>query len=410
MVIFSYIMFVSFGLLFYSGCSCDNKTKEKSRKTTVKQKPILVDAALRSRLADFARQPRVKGQFGFHVYDLTADKPVFSFNERQAMSSASCLKLLSGVAGLHLLGAKYLYQTSVYMRGRVEKGVLKGDVAFQAGLDPQLQGTDMRKFAKAVKNRGVARIDGKLYVDLTLTEPVESEPHWYPWDLSFSRYGLLYKGHERVVKELKAALRGQGVSVADSQVVMGGVPQGARCVYRYYRPIEQVTRRMWKNSSNIQATGMLYTIGNKANPNADPVLAGVDYLRTFLSDTLGLKDSALVIHDGCGLCTHNHLSPVSLTTILRFGYKHKPIYDRLYNDLPVAGVDGTLRREMTGAETRGKIRAKTGTLSHPYGISSLAGYCKGSNGHLLAFAIMDTEMSVLDARVLQRKLCEAMVQ
>ena len=76
----------------------------------------------------------------------------------------------------------------------------------------------------------------------------------------------------------------------------------------------------------------------------------------------------------------------------------------------MSGVDGTLAREMTGQKTRGKIRAKTGTLSHPYGISSLAGYCKGANGHMLAFAIMDSEMSVLDARVLQRKLCEVLVK
>lgn len=407
---FSYIMFMSLGLLLYSGCSCDSKTEKENGKTTIEQTPVAVDTALRSRLVDFARQPRVNGQFGFHVYDLTADKPVFGFNERQAMSSASCMKLLSGVAGLHLLGTNHMYQTSVYMRGRVEEGMLKGDVAFRAGLDPQLQAPDMRKFAKAIKSKGISKIGGRLYVDLTLTEPVESEAHWYPWDLSFSRYGLLYKGHERVVRELKAALRGQGVSVADSQVVMGAVPQDARCIYRLLRPINHVTRRMWKNSSNIQATGMLYTIGHKVNPNADPILAGVDYLRTFLSDTLGLKDSTLVIHDGCGLCTHNHLSPLALTTILRFGYRHKPIYDRLYDELPIAGVDGTLRREMTGAKTRGKIRAKTGTLSHPYGISSLAGYCMGSNGHLLAFAIMDTEMSVLDARVLQRRLCEAMVK
>jgi D-alanyl-D-alanine carboxypeptidase/D-alanyl-D-alanine-endopeptidase (penicillin-binding protein 4) len=406
---FSYIIFMSIAFLLYSGCSCDNKTKN-NRKTIIQQQPVLIDTALRSRLVDFANRPRVEGQFGFHVYDLTADKPVYGFNERLAMSSASCLKLLTGVAGLHLLGTNYMYRTCVYTRGRVERGVLKGDVAFQAGLDPQLQGPDLIKFAKAVKDKGISKIGGKLYVDLTLTEPVESEPHWYPWDLSFSRYGLLYKGHERVVKELKAVLRARGISVADSQVVMDSVPRDVHCIYRYYRPINHVIRRMWKNSSNTQATAMLYTIGHKVNLRADPVLAGVDYLRTFLSDTLGLKDSTLVIHDGCGLCTHNHLSPLALTTVLRFGYQHRPIYNILYNELSIAGVDGTLRREMTGVKTRGKIRAKTGTLSHPYGISSLAGYCKGSNGHLLAFAIMDTEMSVLDARVLQRKLCEAMVK
>jgi D-alanyl-D-alanine carboxypeptidase/D-alanyl-D-alanine-endopeptidase (penicillin-binding protein 4) len=265
-------------------------------------------------------------------------------------------------------------------------------------------------FAKALRRKGIRRFDGRLYVDLLLSEPVKSEEHWYPWDLSFSRYGILYKGAPGVVRELKAALRNQGIGVADSQVVMGKVPQGSHGVFRFYRSIDRVTRRMWKNSSNTQSTSLLYTIGHRVNPKGDPVVSGVSYLRTFMRDSLGLKDSTLVIHDACGLCTHNHLSPVALTTILHYGYHHKPIYRMLYNELSIAGIDGTLRVEMSGAKTRGLIRAKTGTLSHPYGISSLAGYCRGSNGHTLAFAIMDSDMSVLDARVLQRKLCEALVE
>ena len=55
---------------------------------------------------------------------------------------------------------------------------------------------------------------------------------------------------------------------------------------------------------------------------------------------------------------------------------------------------------------KGKVHAKTGTLSHPYGISSLAGYAKAANGHTLCFALMDADMSVLDAHVLQKDLCE----
>ena len=366
--------------------------------------------SLRQRLSEFSIQPRTKGQFAFDVYDLTADKPVYGYNENQAMSSASCLKLLSGVAGLHLLGTDYFYKTSVYVRGDVKGGMLYGDLGFKIGLDPQIMAPDLAQFAKIIKNKGIGKLTGKLLIDLTITEPVRSEEHWYPWDLSFSRYGLFYKGEDRVVQAIKSALRMQGVQVVDSQVVMAVIPRGMRCVYQYKRSIGYVTQRMWKHSSNTQATAMLYTIGHHVNPHADPVLAGVDYLRTFLRDTLKLKDSSLVVHDGCGLCTYNHLSPRSLTSILRFGYLHKPIFQRLYSDLSVSGVDGTLLHSFQGPKTKGKIRAKTDTLSHPYGISSLAGYCQGSNGHLLAFAIMDTEMSVLDARVLQRKLCEALVE
>ena len=321
------------------------------------------------------------------------------------------MKLLSGVAGLKLLGADYHYWTGIFMRGSVgNEGRLNGDVAFRAGLDPQLMVPDLNVFANAIRQKGVRKIGGKLIVDLHITEPVKSEEHWYPWDLTFSKYGLFYKGGDRVVKALKASLRGNGVSVADSQIVMSSVPKGFTCLHVSRRQIDDVVKRMWKNSSNTQATAMLYTIGSRVNPKGNPVTAGVDYLRRFLADSLLLTSPSLCIHDGCGLCTHNRLSPIALTTILRYGYKDDAIRASLNRNLSISGNDGTLVREMAGPKLRGKIRAKTGTLSHPYGISSLAGFCEGSNGHTLAFAIMDSEMSVLDARVLQRRLCEAMVK
>ena len=80
-------------------CGNGSKNTGKDNKQPL-QNSIKIDNALRSRLADFAQKPRPKGNFGFHVYDLTADKPVYGYNENEAQSSASCMKLLSGVAGL----------------------------------------------------------------------------------------------------------------------------------------------------------------------------------------------------------------------------------------------------------------------------------------------------------------------
>ena len=393
-----------------SACSNGNKADaEHNDIDTINTIPV--DTALRNRLECFAQKPRPQGNFAFHVFDITADKPVYGCNDTLALPSASCMKLLSGIAGLHLLGSNYEYHTEMLTSGKVTPdGTLTGNIAFKAGLDPQLMAADLNDFSKAVKDCGVKKVEGKIYVDLTITEPVKSERHWYPWDLTFSKYGLLYKGGDKVVKNLKASLRAHGVAVADSQVVVAHAPKGMKVVHTVKRPIDDVVKRMWKNSSNTQATAMLYTIGHRENPEADPVASGVAYLRRFLHNDLGMTDRTLCIHDGCGLCIYNRLSPKALTTILRFGYKNKEIRASLERNLPVSGVDGTLAREMTGPKTRGKVSAKTGTLSHPYGISSLAGFCEASNGHLLAFAIMDSEMSVLDARVLQRKLCEELVK
>lgn len=391
------------------GCSSGQETPDTTAQKAENKIPI--DTALRSRLKDFAERPRPAGKFAFHVYDITAEKTVYGHNEDMSLPSASCMKLLSGVAGLHLMGCNYQYSTALYTRGTCKAdGVWEGDIAFRAGLDPQLMPADLTPFAKTLRQKGVKRVSGRIIVDLTITDPVQSEQHWYPWDLSFSRYGLLYKGAPRVMKHLKAALRAQGIAVADSQMVLGRTTRNFQCHYVHRLPIDEVVKRMWKNSSNTQATSMLYTIGHRANRKVHPVSAGVAYLRHFLQQELGLKDSTLVIHDGCGLCTHNRLSPSALTAILEYGYADSGIRSSLERNLSIAGVDGTLAREMGSSKLRGKIRAKTGTLSHPYGISSLAGLCEGSNGHVLAFAIMDSEMSVLDARVLQRKLCEALVK
>lgn len=406
-------IFFVFMMLIAAVCGCSKGAKnnlEHKAKAESSQN-IAIDNKLKERLENFAAGPRVKGKFAFCVYDLTAGKPVYGHCENQAMSSASCMKLLTGVAGLHLLGCNYRFANSVFVRGKVSgNGVLMGDVSFKFGLDPQFNAPDLHGYVQALKSRGVKKVAGRVVVDLAIKKPVESERHWYPWDLSFSRYGMLYKGAPLVVRSIKAAMRNCGISVADSQVVLNGVPKGSRSIYTGYLPIGEVIKRMWKNSSNTQATALLYAIGNRMAPNGDPVQAGVGYLRGFLRNELRQGDKALTVHDGCGLCTQNRLSPHALVEILKYGYGNKDIYRVLRDNLSIAGVDGTLAREMQNAKIRGKVRAKTGTLSHPYGISSLAGYCEAGNGHLLAFAIMDCEMSVLDARVLQRRLAEAMVK
>ncbi|MGM9706344.1 MAG: D-alanyl-D-alanine carboxypeptidase/D-alanyl-D-alanine-endopeptidase [Prevotella sp.] len=394
-------------------CSCHGCSHTPEDDSTAQPAmDIPIDTALQSRLHAFAQRPRPGGQLAFQVYDLTADKPVYGLNDTLALPSASCMKLVSGIAGLHLLGTGYHYETSLYLRGRISKatGTLDGDLTFKAGLDPQLMEADLHRFAKAAAQRGIRRIGGRLIVDLAIREPVSSEEHWFPWDLTFSKYGLLFKGGERVTRNLKAALRAQGIALRDSQVVEGRLPAGSRPIYHYRRSINPVVRRMWKNSSNTQATSLLYAIGQRYAPQRTPTEAGTDYLRRFVSQELGISSPQISIHDGCGLCIHNRLSPQALNAALRFGFNDSTIRASLMRNLAIAGREGTLAREMTGPLTRGRIIAKTGTLSHPYGISSLAGFCQTDDGHWMAFTIMDSEMSVLDARVLQRRLCETILK
>lgn len=421
-----YIFFLTAILLACMVGSCGHS--EKKGKVAEKPKNTLpVDPELKQRLADFAAKPRPSGRFGLYVYDLTAEKEVFEQDADHAQPLASCMKLLSGVAALHRLGANYKYVTSIYTCGTMDKDTLKGDISLKAGLDPQLKAEDFRMFTSELRRRGIRHIKGNVILDLSLKDAVKAEEHWFPWDLSFSNYGILFKGPDKIKTALRQALSASGIATKDEQYTLGTTPRGSRCRFRFIRSVDRVTQRMWKNSSNTQATSLLYTLGYEIAKDSLPggkaysvplggglgsgdtyAKVGVAYLRHFLREDLGQKDTALVVHDGCGLCTHNHLSPRAVAAILIYGYNHKPVYRRLMADLSISGVDGTLRRLLYDPRLNGKIHAKTGTLSHPFGISSLAGYCKGSDGHDLCFALLDSEMSVLDAHVLQRNLCLAL--
>lgn len=385
--------------------SCGKKAEDK-KEAAAAQQSLAVDKGLHDRLVKFENKPRCKGKLAMYVYDITAHKPLYGYNERLAIPSASCLKVVTAVAGMHLLGTDYRWSTTIFTRGQVVADTLRGDIGFFGRFDPQLRADDMDRFADALRRKGIKAVSGKVVLDLAMTDKIKSEEHWYPWDLAFSQYGVLYKGKNEVQRRLREALQRKGIRVKDSQFCLGRITHQYHGVLRIYRTLDPVLQKMLKNSSNPQATSLLCTIGRKANPKGDPSAEGVRYLRRFVSQELGYKDSAIVIHDGCGLCTYNHLSPKLLAVALTYAYERPAMRAMMMKNLSVSGVDGTLRRGIPSAEMRGKIHGKTGTLSHPYGISSVAGYCQGANGHQLAFAIMASEMSVLDAHVLQRDFCK----
>ena len=391
-------------VLLFTGCS------DKPKGTvTEKDNSIPIDITLPTKIDSCVKRLYPIQKTAVYAYDLTADKPIYGFHEKEPMPTASCMKLLTGIAAQHLLTQQFTFDTKLYAKGCIKGDVFHGILALKDGLDPQLAASDLIDFPRKLKKKGIKRIDGKLLVDLTLPDAIQAEEHWFPWDLERSKYGLFYHGKERALRQIKSSFRNAGIAIADSNVQLGKVPQRAVCIFKYKRPLSLIIARMWKNSSNTQSTGLLCAIGHHVSPKDAPAQAGVTYLRKFMKEEIG-ADSTFTIHDGCGLCTYNRLSPEHLVSLLRYGYQHKPIYKWLNQLLPLSGVDGTLLRELTHPSTRGKIRAKTGTLSHPYGISTLSGYCPGKNGHIIAFSIMNSEMSVLDARVIQRKLCQTFVK
>ena len=95
--------------------------------------------------------------------------------------------------------------------------------------------------------------------------------------------------------------------------------------------------------------------------------------------------SKLEIHDGSGLSMDNKVSPKVLTEVLLRAYYSPDFSYEFLSSLPVAGIDGTLKKKFRNSLIEGRVIAKTGYLS---GVRALSGYVYAKDGNILAFSFM----------------------
>ena len=88
--------------------------------------------------------------------------------------------------------------------------------------------------------------------------------------------------------------------------------------------------------------------------------------------------------EGSGLSRNNLVSANATTALLKFMAGHREA-EAFHEALPIAGVDGTLRRRMKNTAAENNVRAKTGTLRWA---NSLSGYVTTAAGEKLVFSVM----------------------
>ena len=85
-------------------------------------------------------------------------------------------------------------------------------------------------------------------------------------------------------------------------------------------------------------------------------------------------DGAPTMDNGSGLSRSERISAQALARMLQTAYR-SPLMPELMSSLPIAGVDGTLKRSK--AATQGSAHLKTGSLRD---VTALAGYVHGASG------------------------------
>ncbi len=387
--------------------SCE-KTKSAD---SVKAVVVDIDKGLVLRLDSFVENRRCIGTLGICVWDETAGKLLYAYNADSLMSPASNMKMLTCVTALRRLGPNYHFRSGAYMNGTVKSDTLRGDIGLKFDHDPWFTTDSLSHLVGMLAKSGVKAVKGKVYVDAAITEPIEHEEHWTMGDLKVRKFGVLHRGSKRLVAEIKYALRSKGIHVADSQIVEKPMPKGMKRVGEITTPLLSPVMRALLNSSNESAESIYYPLAGMFLKDNDFRSAGNIVVRRFIDKELHVNpDSVAVVHDGCGLCIHDKVTPRLLVRLFHYSYAHKYIYNVLRAYLPVSGETGTLHRRMTKPAVKGRIQAKTGTLTRENGLTSLAGYAHTKSGHMLTFAIIQNGLPVADARLWQDKFCTEMVK
>ena len=340
-------------------------------------------------------------QVGLMVYDLDADSTLFAYNERQLMRPASTMKLVTAVTAIDKLGGDYQFKTELCYTGKIENRKLTGDIYCVGGFDPRFNSDDLNAFVEGIRKMGVDTIEGHLYADHSMKDEKAYGEGWCWDDKNKVLTPLLISGKDIFMGRFLNALVEHGIFV-DASIDDKKKSTDAYCIVARFHTIDQILMRMLKESDNLYAEAMFYQIAASTGSrpatakNARTVIRG-------LVEKIGLDPSKYKFADGSGLSLYNYLSAELEVRLLRYAYRNKNIRNHLLPALPIAGVDGTLKKRMRGSFTNGNVTAKTGTLT---GITSLSGYCRAANGHTLCFAIINQGvMHGRNGRAFQDRVC-----
>jgi D-alanyl-D-alanine carboxypeptidase/D-alanyl-D-alanine-endopeptidase (penicillin-binding protein 4) len=93
-----------------------------------------------------------------------------NWQENSPMNPASTMKLVTSLAAMEVLGPKYRWKTDLLTNGKIQNGLLKGDLLIRGSGDPKLIPEEITKMLLSLQSMGVKKIDGQLILDRSAYE------------------------------------------------------------------------------------------------------------------------------------------------------------------------------------------------------------------------------------------------
>ena len=137
------------------------------------------------------------GIVSLYVVDSKTGNVVFSRNSEIGLAPASCQKIVTSATAFELLGKDYTYKTQLGYDGKIDNGLLKGNIYITGSGDPTLgswryektkENVLLDQFKKAIKDEDIREISGHIITDSHNWE-TQTIPGGWIWEDIGNYYG-----------------------------------------------------------------------------------------------------------------------------------------------------------------------------------------------------------------------------
>ncbi len=199
-----------------------------------------------------------------------------------------------------------------------------------------------------------------------------------------------------MVKKLEAALRAAGVKIgveaSASRATIADT--GIIPVYATLSPsLAEIVKVTNNESVNMYAEALRKHLGYAVMGDGT-FRSGSMVIMEFL-DSIGCEPRQAVILDGSGLSSNNNISSLMTVRLLVYMYNSR-CSAAFVGSLPEGAVSGTMKNYFRDEVFKGRVVAKTGTISSA---KSFAGYVTANSGRRLAFTMFANGFTVPSRRI-----------
>ncbi|MGM0596031.1 MAG: D-alanyl-D-alanine carboxypeptidase/D-alanyl-D-alanine endopeptidase [Myxococcota bacterium] len=153
---------------------------------------------VKEEIKKLTKDPYLKNaSLGIAVFSMKNGKLLFGHNPRKLLVPASNMKLVTTAAAFNLLKPESTFRTSLKYSGKIENGVLKGNIYIEGGGDPTLgaerPGIDdhlktAKKWTNAITKLGIKKIEGSIIGDSSFYNDYPTAPK-LEWEDLGEAYG-----------------------------------------------------------------------------------------------------------------------------------------------------------------------------------------------------------------------------